>query len=393
MKDDLHKLMDKIVVLYIIDTFIEMGGAEKNLFQLVTGLNPAKYTPLVICLQGGPLKNILQEAQIEVIDLGIKRIYTPVAFWKAGQIFDLIRKRDVKIVTTYHEGADFWGGLIAKIVGVPIIISSRRDMGYKLKKRHVFFYKLINPIFNKIIAVSDAVKEVIVSRENVSPEIIDVIHNGLNLKLFESKAKRIEVLESLKLNDKILNKNALIGIIANLRPIKGHKFFFEAAALILNIIPDAFFLVVGAYDKKDNYVKELMDLIATLNIEKNIIFTGSRNDMGEILSLVDVCVFSSINEGFSNAVIEAMAAGKPVVATNTGGTPEAVVNNKTGFTVPPCNSGALADAILKLLNNKELATQMGLAAKKRAIELFSEEKMIKNIETLYDCLIKERKEQ
>ena len=128
---------DKITILYIIDVFIKMAGAERNLFEVITRLDAERYTPIVMCLHGGKLVKILQNSRkIDVVNLNLTRIYTVKAMIKAINIFKFIKQRNVKIVVTYHESSDFLGGIIAKLAGVPVIISSRRDMGYQLKKRH-----------------------------------------------------------------------------------------------------------------------------------------------------------------------------------------------------------------------------------------------------------------
>ncbi|HAB54637.1 MAG TPA: hypothetical protein DCE80_21065, partial [Ignavibacteriales bacterium] len=122
---------------------------------------------MVMCLHGGKLVKILQNSRkIDVVNLNLTRIYTVKAMIKAINIFKFIKQRNVKIVVTYHESSDFLGGIIAKLAGVPVIISSRRDMGYQLKKRHFLFYRIINNLFDKIITVSDAVKDEIFKKQN-----------------------------------------------------------------------------------------------------------------------------------------------------------------------------------------------------------------------------------
>ena len=377
--------MQRITILYIIDVFLEMAGAERNLFEVVTRLNPQRFKPIVMCLEGGRPLDFLRNKGVETTDLKLKRIYTPYAFLKAIEIFRIIKQYNVKIVITYHESSDFLGSVVAKLAGVPVIISSRRDMGYKLKKRHILIYKLINRLFNRIITVSDAVKNVICNRENAPLHKIVTIHNGVELEKFSKQLDRNTIKQSLGLR----SNRPIIGILAGLRPIKGHKYFLEAASLILQKFPETYFLIVGWYDKNGDYFKELKALIRKLNIEENVIFIGGRSDIPEVLSIVDVPVFSSINEGFSNAVLEAMAVGKPVVATNSGGTSEAVIDGETGILVPPCNSEALASAVMVLLDNPEKAKNMGEEGKKRAKQLFSINKMIQSIENLYEKLLSE----
>jgi glycosyltransferase involved in cell wall biosynthesis/peptidoglycan/xylan/chitin deacetylase (PgdA/CDA1 family) len=378
--------MERVSILYVTDVFLKLAGAERNLFEVVTRIDFQKYRPLVLCFEGGGILNLLKQKGIETINLRLKKIYSPKAILTAVRIFKLLRQRNVKIVVTYHESSDFFISIIAKLSGVPVIISSRRDMGYKLKPRHIFIYKFIDILFDRIITVSDAVKNEIFEREDVFWHKLVTIHNGVELEKFNLTTDKNIIKKSLGLNTGI----PIVGILATLRPIKGHKYFIEAAALILKEFPETYFLIIG-WPENQNYYTELKELTKQLKIEKNVLFIGGRADAPEMLSIIDISVLSSINEGFPNAVLESMAAGKPVVATDGGGTQEAVINDKTGLLVPPRDSEALAKAILKLLHNQNLADFMGKEGKNLVKQEFSMVKMIRNLENLYQNLLFEKK--
>ena len=379
--------MDKITILYMIDTFSGMAGAERNLFEVVTRLDTKRYAPIVICLHGGRLAHILRgNREIEVMSLDLVRIYTVNAIIKAIKIFKLIKRRKVKIVVTYHESSDFFGGIIAKLAGVPVIISSRRDMGYRLNKRHILFYRIINNLFDKIITVSDAVKDEIFRKQNVPWHKLTTIHNGVELEKFDIKVDKDALKKSLKLE----KHRPVVGILAALRPIKGHKYFLEAASIILKELPDTYFLIIGWFDDENYYCKELKDFTKELGIGRNVFFTGGRLDTAEMLSIVDVAVLSSINEGFSNTMLEYMAAGKPVVGTEAGGTKEAVIHKEPGFLVPPRDAEGLASAVGLLLRDRDLRIKMGKQGRERAEAYFSITKMMRGIEGLYGDLLREK---
>jgi L-malate glycosyltransferase len=373
--------MDKITVLYIIDAFVELAGAERNLYEVATRLDKDKFRPVVFSLISGRLTKALNEQGVIAKDLKLKRIYGFKALIEAVKLIYFIKKEKVKIVVTYHESSDFWGGIISKIAGVPVIISSRRDMGYRLRKRHIFMYGFVNEVFDRIITVSDAVKKSIFKIENALWSRLYTVYNGVDLDKFEKPTDtQIEQMKNLL---GIAAGRQVVGIIAALRPIKGHRVFLEAASKILKTLPETYFLIVGWYDNKTKYFKELSDLTKSLGIENSVFFTAGRSDASDILSAIDVPVLSSRSEGFSNTILEYMAAGKPAVATRVGGNPEAIVDGETGVLVPPDDPTALADAILMLLKNKKMALDMGLAAKKRVEELFSMRAMIDNTENLY----------
>ena len=176
-------------------------------------------------------------------------------------------------------------------------------------------------------------------------------------------------------------------MVSRLANWKGHKYFLEAAALVKRIAPDAKFLITGGpmyYNK--NYKRELIKYAEGLGLNHNVIFSGIRKDIPEIMSTLDIFVLPSINEPFGRAILEAMACGKPVIATNGGGIPEIVKNDETGVLVPLKDADKLAQAIIVLLEDKERAKKMGLAGRKRVERYFSLEKMVEKIETLYDQL-------
>jgi glycosyltransferase involved in cell wall biosynthesis/peptidoglycan/xylan/chitin deacetylase (PgdA/CDA1 family) len=374
--------MRKIAVLFFIDRFVTFAGAEKNLFDVMTGLDKKRYRPILLCIHRGDLAQVLVQKGIEAKDLRIKRIYSFHAFIKAIAIFKFIKKNNIKIIVTYHESSDFFGSIIGKLSGVPVIISSRRDMGFNLKKRHILFYKLINPLFDMVLTVSDAVKNEIFSKQNILWHKCVTLYNGVKISDFPQDIDKGIVKKSLGLD----NNRPVVGILAGIRPIKGHKYFLEAASLILKEYPETYFLIVGWPDDKI-YYKQLKDLTKQLKIGERVLFVGGRSDTAKILSITDISVLSSLSEGFSNAVIESMAAGKPVVATNVGGTTEAVVDGETGFLVPPYNAKALADAILRLLRNKKMAEDMGKKGRRLAEEKFSLNIMIEQLQHLYESLL------
>lgn len=377
--------MNKTSILFLIDVLTEVGGAEKNLMQLVTGLEPNKYNITVCCLRGGKVYEEMKSMKINVINLNLGRIYGFRSFIKAIKLIKIIKQEKVRLMVTYLEASDYWGSIVGRISGVPIIISSRRDMGHNLKKRHILMYRVINHLFDKIVVVSEAVREIIIKKEGANPKKIITIYNGVDTDLFSGHTNKNEIREKLGLENNI----PVIGILASVAPIKGQRYFIEAIPSVLEEFPGIYFLIIGTCDNIP-YYKELKELIKRLQIEKNIIFTGGISDIPGILSIMDICVLSSINEGFPNAVLEYMASSKPVVATNGGGTSEAVVDGETGILVPPRNSNELAKAILKLLKDKQLAESMGKAGKKLTEDLFSTNKMLGNIEYLYDNLLSEK---
>lgn len=367
-------------ILYIIDSFIKMGGAEKNLIQLALGLKGrGEHVQMVFCLKGGPLVHALSKQGIEVLDLQLERVYGVAALKAVMKIVSYVKKNEIDLIMTYHLGSDFLGIILSILCGIPII-SSRRDMGFSLRKRHIVFYMFANRFFDAITAVSNAVKESICEKQKADPKKISVVYNGIDSSIFLIEADRSHLKKEMGLDP----NSAIVGCFAHLWPIKGHKYLIEAAVIVLKKIPETQFLLVGGYDSgeaKKTY-KKLVELTEKKNVIDKIIVAGSRDDIPLILSLVDISVIPSLSEGFSNSILEAMAAAKPVVATDVGGNPEAVIDGKTGHLVPPADPKAMADALLKLLLYPELRCEMGLKGRQRVETEFSLNGMVNRYEDL-----------
>ncbi|MFH1413980.1 MAG: glycosyltransferase [Candidatus Omnitrophota bacterium] len=375
----------KNTVLFLIDVLREKGGAEKNLTQLVYGLDPEKFKVIICCLKGGEVFEGLKKSGILAVTLNLKRVYGFDALRKANRLIRLIKKENVQVMLTYLEGSDFWGSIVARIAGVPVVISSRRDMGFNLKDRHKFTYRIINRLFDRIITVCDALKEVIIQREKVSPDKLATIYNGIKTEVKNNQTVKLKLKQSMDLEP----TREIITMVANLAPVKGHKYLLNAAAKILKDGKSVQFLLVGA--GKNGYEITLKDYVDKLGIKDNVTFTGFRSDISDLLSISDISVLSSTSEGLSNSILEYMAAANPVVATDVGGNKELVVQGETGFLVPAKDADALVEAISSLLFNKELRKKMGERGRSRVESFFTEEKMIRSFEQLFEELVISRR--
>ncbi|MCG8430368.1 MAG: glycosyltransferase [Candidatus Omnitrophica bacterium] len=371
----------RIPVLFIIDVLRDFGGAEKNLIQLVSGLNPTLYDPMVCCLKGGHVFGQLKDRGINVTDLQLKRIYSPRAFARAWSLVNLIRRKRVQVVVTYFESSDLWGGLIARLAGVPVVISNRRDMGFALKQRHVLIYRLINPFFDRIITVCDAVKDALRRTEGVSENKLLTVYNGVEMNAHRPSAK---LKESLGIGA----DEQVVAMVANLHPLKGYDHLLIAARMIIDAGKKPKFLFVGV--SKNGYGDTLRRRADEFGISGNVIFAGYRKDVPALLACSDICVLASTTEGMSNAILEYMAAGKPVVATDVGGNAELVVDSETGFLVPARNPQALFRSISLLLENEDLKTQMGRKGRERAEAFFSTRTMLDKVEGLFQDLLRKK---
>jgi glycosyltransferase involved in cell wall biosynthesis len=181
----------------------------------------------------------------------------------------------------------------------------------------------------------------------------------------------------------------LIGTVGRFIPLKGYEYLIRAAAVVLERIPRARFIIVGLdYDKNIKHLSDLRRLIKKLNLGEKITFLKTRNDIPEIMSALDLFSFPSVDEPFGRVLIEAMACGKAVVAFKSGGVPEIVDEGVTGILVPPRDFRGMAEKMIYLLQNRKLLDQLGRNGRIRAEKLFSIEANVKKTEKIYRRLIK-----
>ncbi len=355
-----------------------------HLLQVAKRLDRSRFNPIVFPLRSGKeLIKKFSDFNIAVEECNIKRFYAPEGIKVALRIGKIIREKNVKIIQTFHSDSDIFGTIIGKLLGVPVIISSCRDMGdWWRKKRHIIAYKAIRYFVDKVIVVSNAVGEKIKNVENLDSDKVITIYNGVDLEYFNRSFDKDEVKKRLGLYP----NHKVVCMIGNLRPIKGYKYFLQAASSVLNDFKKVQLIIVG----EGPLLEELEKLRNELGLHQKVLFLGKRNDIREILSVTDISVLSSLSEGFSNTILESMSMGKPVVATQVGGNPEAVIDGVTGLLVPARDPNGLADAILKLLKDPRLAEQFGVESKKRATEYFSLDRMIANMEGLYEGLLRQK---
>jgi glycosyltransferase involved in cell wall biosynthesis len=284
---------------------------------------------------------------------------------------------------TYHEASDFYGLVLSKVCQVPII-SNRRDMGFKTGSHHNMAYKLFGKLFNAVITVSEAVEKEVIKQNWFQVDRIFTIYNGVDTKEYKSKDDIVRIKQSIGIG----TTHPVVGMIANLRKIKGIRYFIEAASIISKKNSQVQFLIIGVDMNEPGCTKGEMELFAKdCNVDKNVRFLGKRTDIPDLISIMDIGVIASLSEGFSNAIIEYMASSKPVVATDVGGNREAVLQCETGLLVPPADSHALASAILSILEDKEAALRFGIAGRERVEEKFSLDVMLRKYENLFERVI------
>jgi len=250
------------------------------------------------------------------------------------------------------------------------------------EKKYFHYVEMITSFMvDHYVAVSESVQKHIIDKSRISNEKISVIYNGVNIKSQDNAYG-----QNVKVPLTIQNEDRILMTVGRLHEQKGHCYLIQAISKVRKEFPKVKLLVTGEGEEENNLKK----LVKSLDLTNEVIFAGLSSDIEEILPMAELFILPSLWEGLPNALLEAMAAGKPVVATKVGGIPEIVVHGETGILIPPRDHDALAIAIIDLLQNRLKAKDMGEAARIRAGKRFSFYKMIEKTENLYQELLKEK---
>jgi len=362
-------------ILYLI-TDLDIGGAEKNLYNLVLKLPQDKFIPKIVSLEG---RSILGEKLLQK-GIYVSPLYmiNKLDFTFLFRLIGILKNFQPHILHTFLFHANFLGRIAGKIVGVPVIISSVRVME-KEKKWHLVLESLTQNWIDMEICVCKAVKEFRHKTLGIPKEKLKVIYNGLDLKKIEST----QPCSKEKLG--FTKDTFLIGTVARLSRQKGIPYLLFAMKKVVRKLPQARLVIVGQGEKNE----EIKNLIIKLHLSPFVKLLGFCENALSIIAGLDIFVLPSLWEGFPNALLEAQALGIPAVATKVGGNGEIIKEGESGILVPPGDSLSLAEAILKLARDKNLRKRMSSMAKD-VKKFFTVEKMVRDHISLYEELLKQK---
>jgi glycosyltransferase involved in cell wall biosynthesis len=377
--------------ILFFDHTAALSGGEIALLHLVKNLDPQRIKPIVVLGADGPLVEKLRpdiETHVLLLPsnvgstrkntLGLSTLFRvrelAVSFQYIFRLAKFFREQDIDIVHTNSLKADLLGGLAGRLAARPVIWHLRDRIAEDYLPSPVvrIFRVLARIIPTRIFAVSNAVATTI--RKNTqSDDRVSVVHDGTFLPI-QSAVSQNAATNPIR-----------IGLIGRISPWKGQHIFLQAAALVLKRFPDARFLVIGApLFNEEAYDQEIRALVIQLGIENSVEFTGFCSDIPQIISTLSLVVHASTTpEPFGQVIIEGMAAGKPVVATNGGGVPEIVEDGSTGILVPMGDSAAMAAAICNILENPRHAAEMGVRARQRVENHFTVAATSRRVEAIY----------
>jgi glycosyltransferase involved in cell wall biosynthesis len=310
-------------VLYVIDQLQKpFGGAERVLLKMLENL-PSTYRGTVLTFKTNLTTEEIARMGAPLIVFPMTSAYDLNAAKMALRLRKLVRQESVEIVHTFFESSDLWAGTIAKLVCRVAVVSSRRDMGILRGRKHKVLYRALSNVPDKVIAVSEQVKQFVIATDRTPAKKVVTIYNGLEV------ADSGHLREEFRRRLAVAADERLVTTVGNIRRVKGFDVLLEAAERICAGNSRVRFVVVGGVAEKD-CAEELKQAIGRKGLGEKFLLAGESAEVAGYLSASDVFVLPSRNEGFSNALIEAMASGLPSVATAVGGNGEAVEDGGTG---------------------------------------------------------------
>ncbi len=353
------------------------GGVEEHILSLLRGLDRKHFRPYLACT--AKVASQLRSDIPEDVELFPLELTGPTSIGAAFGLAHILLKRRIDILHSHMFQSSLFASPIGKLCGVPAIVETphiREHWRRGWFKGSYLVDRCVGRTVDHYIAVSAANADYLIAQKGLPAEKIVVIQSGSNVSRFDP-ARRAP--EGLKQGLGFAETDPVIVVVARLEPQKGHKVLLEAMPAILHEVPNAKLVCLS-----DGSLRvELQQRARELALEHSVRFVGYQPDVRDWLALADLTVLPSFFEGLPLAAIESLAAGKPIIATAVDGTPEVVLNGKTGLTVPPGDSAALAESICRLLRDPRLRMEMGQAGRQWVVDHFSEELLVHRTQDSY----------
>jgi glycosyltransferase involved in cell wall biosynthesis len=375
----------KPTVLQLIDSF-NQGGSERQALQLTRLLSESGRfkVQLASLSPKGSLR-----ASIADLDLGEIPSFSLTSFYDQNAVRQLrsfvryLKSTGIDILHTHDFYTNVFGMSGGVLARLPVRVASMREtLGMRsMAQAHV--QRFIYSLSHHIVANSNAVREKLIA-DGTSAEKVTVVYNGLDIRRLATKKSRSESLQLLGLPADATVPGRFVSIVANMRhEVKDYPMFLRSARRVKDAVADAAFLLAGEGELTESFKA----LARELGIEDSTFFLGRCENVAELLSISEICVLSSKAEGFSNSILEYMAAARPVVVTDVGGAREVVNEGETGYLVASGDDAAMADRLISLLRDPERARTMGEKGRRVVEEKFSCEAQLARTEALYERLL------
>ena len=354
-------------VMFCIDN-MQVGGTELNAVRTAERLDRTRFDVSVICLQrDGPLVARYEAAGIPVIPLALKNLYGWGTVRQGIRLATLLRERRVDVFHAHDFYSNIFGVPWARVAGTPVVIASRRWWAWPPRRAHRILNHVASRCAHRILANSRAIGEMLHTTERFPRKQVVVVPNFVDDGSIAVLAapERARLLRALR----VPPDARVVGAVASLSPIKNHATLLRAVAQLVPRWPDLHVVIVGDGPCRST----LEELARRLDVGAHVHFAGFRNDGPQLHQLFEISVLCSLSEGFPNTLIEAMAQGVPVVATDVGGNRDAVVDASTGVLVPAADPTRLATALDALLRDPARRHAMGVAAQRHVRDQFGAE--------------------
>ena len=375
-----------IRLVKVMTTFAA-GGTEGQVANIARHIDRVRFDLQFVCLRKwGFYLDEIEQRKIPVTEYPLRSFFSPRAVLQQMRFAAQLRAQRTQIVHSYNFYSNVFAMPAAKLAGVPLKIASIRDQGVYLSNAQKLAQKLACRCADMILVNAESIRNWLIE-DGYPPEKVRIIRNGIDLTRYAGTGAGSPIRTELG-----LPKDApLVIMLARLNPQKGVDDFIKAAAMVRLKRPDVRFLLVGeklkyigdGWGPDAGYHSYLHELCVNLGVDDSIVFTGHRSDVPALLAEGALSVLPTHSEGLSNTLLESMAAGLPIIATRVGGNPELVEDGVNGILVPPQAPATLANAILRILDDPALAQRFSAAARVKAREYFSMEKMIGDTEALY----------
>jgi glycosyltransferase involved in cell wall biosynthesis len=340
--------------------------------RLASSLDPGRFRSIVCLFRPGWLHDSVTDRGIPTSVIGINGA---LDFRWARAFAALVRKERVAVIHAHEFTANTYGSLMGRILGVPVVatVHGKNYFAEQLKRRMA--YRYVSRV-SRMVAVSEDLKQFIVRRAGVAEHRVSVVYNGVDTAALPSADPSGALGGELRLGE----YDHVIGTVGSLYAVKGHVHLIQALPEILRACPRTLLLLVGRGDLE----QALKADVVKRKLDAHVRFLGFRSDVPALLSLFDVFVLPSLSEGLSMALLEAMAAGKPVVATRVGGNSELVLDGDTGFLIDAESPQSISDRVVQVLRDKEGAARMGNRGRSRVQDKFSFRAMVDAYQSHYE---------
>ncbi|HEX5603231.1 MAG TPA: glycosyltransferase family 4 protein [Pyrinomonadaceae bacterium] len=369
------------VVLQLIDSF-NQGGSERQALQLTRLLvESGRFKVHLACLSPeGSLRDSINDLGLgEIPSFPLNSFTDRNAVRQLRRFVRWLKASRIDILHTHDFYTNIFGMAGGGLARLPVRVASMRETAGMRSAAQKQVQRIAYSMAHHVVANSNAVREKLIS-DGVTPEKVSVIYNGLDVRRLATTLSRAEALSVLGLPA----APRFISIVANMRhDVKDYPMFLRSARRVKSAVPDAAFLLAGEGELSDS----LRGLAEELGISDSTFFLGRCEKVAELLAVSEICVLSSKAEGFSNSILEYMAAGRPVVVTEVGGAREVVAEGETGYLVPSGDDAMMAERLIALLGDSERARAMGAKGKRVVESKFSCEAQLAHTESLYDRLL------